>query len=99
MKKGMMKKFLIKMSAFILLVLGIIIGLAILAGAILLFIYFPEGNFQKKSLVAAGLVILAIVIFLLTITLFEFLLAFLNVEAEVEEIEVEVEKIEQKLER
>ena len=99
MKKGMMKKFLIKISAFILLVLGIIIGLAILAGAILLFIYFPEGNFQKKSLVAGGLVILAIVIFLLTITLFEFLLAFLNVEAEVEEIEEEVEKIEQKLER
>ena len=94
-----MKKFLIKMAAFILLILGVIIGLAILAGAVLLFIYFPEGNFQKKSLVAAGLVILAIITFLLTIILFDFLTAFLKVEEEVEELEEEVEKIEQKLER
>ena len=96
-----MKETLIKILAYIILIFGLILTLAVLAGAVvLLFVYLPEAVLWKKiALAIAGLIVSAIGL-LVSLGIFEYLQAFLKLEEEVEEIEEEVEEeIGEKAER
>jgi len=94
-----MKKTLIKICAFLSLLIGVLVSLLLIAGAVLTFIFFPEGNLQKKVFFSGGLLIFAIVIGLIGVAVFESLLGLIKLEAEVIELEEEIEKREQKARR
>lgn len=64
------------------MILGILFAALLIIGAIVLFIVFPEGNMTKLSLVAAGLVVLAIIIGIIGFAIFE----ALNETTKIEEV-------------
>lgn len=66
-----MQKSLVKFAAYVIMILGILFAALLIIGAIVLFIVFPEGNMTKLSLVAAGLVVLAIIIGIIGFAIFE----------------------------
>lgn len=85
--RGNVNKGVVKTGAYLLFILGIIISLALLFGGVFIFIYFPEGNMQKKALSAGGLVIAAVLVFLMALSLFESITEVTKLEEEVGELE------------
>ena len=77
-----MQKSLVKFAAYSIMILGILFAALLIIGAIVLFIVFPEGNMTKLSLVAAGLVVLAIIIGIIGFAIFE----ALNETTKIEEV-------------
>jgi len=76
------QKSLVKFAAYSIMILGILFAALLIIGAIVLFIVFPEGNMTKLSLVAAGLVVLAIIIGIIGFAIFE----ALNETTKIEEV-------------
>lgn len=82
----MNKKPIIKSGAYIILVIGILLILALFLGALLLFVTYPEATFAKKMIVLGGLLIVGAGIILITLSLFESMTEVVKLEDEVKEI-------------
>jgi hypothetical protein len=82
----MNKKPIIKSGAYIILVIGIILILALFLGGLLLFVTYPEATFAKKMIVLGGLLIVGAGIILITLSLFESMTEVVKLEDEVKEI-------------
>ncbi len=81
-----MKKPLIKIGAYFILISGIIAAALVLIFAIALLINFPEASVAKKITVIAGLLIAAVVVFGLALSIFESMHELLAVEDEINKI-------------
>ena len=84
-----MQKPLVKFAAYVIIILGILLAAANIIGAIVLFIVFPEGNMTKLSLVAAGLVILGIILGIVGYAIFEALMETTRIEEEIPQNKLE----------
>lgn len=80
-------KVIIKIGAYVMLILGIIFSLLFASAGVALYLFYPAGEFSKKSLIAVILFIVALVILLLTISFFEAAKELLLIEKEVLELE------------
>jgi uncharacterized membrane protein YbhN (UPF0104 family) len=94
-----MRRGLIKTGSILLLIIGILLFLAFLASALLIFVLFPEANMTKTSMLAVLLVIAAIVILLVAIVLYESLTEVLHLEKAVDELEEEIAEKDTKTKR
>jgi len=82
----MNKKPIIKSGAYIILVVGIILILALFLAGLLLFVTYPEATFAKKMIVLGGLLIVGAGIILITLSLFESMTEVVKLEDEVKEL-------------
>ena len=89
-----MKNILLKISAWGILGFASFISLGVLSLIFFLGIYIKEVNPGKLIVLDLGIVIIAIIIFLLGFGLFELLLSFQRVEGEVAETRKEIEDLE-----
>ena len=81
-----MKKSLIKMGAYFILIAGIIAAALILIFTIGLLISFPEASLLKRVSIIGGLFAAAIIVFGLALSIFESMHELLIVEDEIKEI-------------
>lgn len=84
---------LIKSGAYIILALSVVAFLILVGAAVLLYVYFPEGSLQKKSIIAGVILIVALIVILIGIASFEAMLELLEMEEKIEEL-VEEDKNE-----
>lgn len=84
-----MKNSLIKIGAYLLLATGSIIALGLIFTALATIVLFPEANLTKKLFVAAGMVIVGGIIFMISLGLFEFMMEIIKIEQEVAVLEKE----------
>lgn len=85
-----MRDLFIKILAYTILIVGVIIALLLIGGAIFVFyILLPEAVLWKKTMIIIGGVISAIVVLFISVGIFEYLKAFLKIEEEIEEISEE----------
>lgn len=85
-----MKNNLIKIGAYLILIFGSIIALGLILTALITIVLFPEANLTKKILVAGGMVIVAAIIFMISLGLFEFMIEIIEIEQEVAKLEKEL---------
>ena len=88
-----MRNRLIKSGAYIILILSVLAFLILVGAAVLLYVYFPEGSLQKKSIIAGIILIVALIVILIGIASFEAMVELLEMEEKIDEI-VEEEKKE-----
>ena len=81
-----MKKILIKIGAYFILISGIIITALLVISAIILLINFSGANLLKKGLVVGGLILAAVLVFALSFSIFESMHDLLVVEDEIKQI-------------
>ena len=89
-----MRKTFIQIGGYLALILGILISLALMIIAIIVFINYPEANLQKKIFVSLGIFIGAIIILILTIAFFEVAIETSKLDELAEELEEEIEEEE-----
>ena len=87
-----MHKTIIQIGGYLTLILGILISLALMAIAIIVFINYPDGNFQKKLFFSLGIFIGAIIILILAIAFFELSFETSRLDDLTEELEEEIEE-------
>lgn len=80
----MVKRYVIKIGAHIILIGGFLLILAILFGGVLLFIAYPDAIFLKKMLVTTGLFIICVLIALVSLSVYESLVEVVKLENKVE---------------
>lgn len=85
-------KTLIKIGAYTLLVIGIIATLALLAVGVVVFVSYPDASLQKKAVIGGIFFIVAFLVLLLSISVFESMKELIIVEREVLDLEEEIEK-------
>lgn len=88
----MNKKPIIKTGAYIILIIGILLILALFLGGLLLFVTFPEAPFTKKMMVLGAILIVGSGIILITLSLFESMTEVVKLENEVKILEDEIEE-------
>ena len=91
LRANMNKKPIIKTGAYIILIIGIILILALFLGGLLLFVSFPEATFVKKMMMLGGILIVGSGIILITLSLFESMTEVVKLENEVETLEAEID--------
>lgn len=78
---------LIQAGAYVLFSLGLIVFVALFLAGIALFFYYPDGSLYKKSIVGGAVLVVALIILLLSIAVFESMLELTKVEEAVLELE------------
>ena len=81
-----MKNFLIKLTAWFILIISILFGLGFFALVVLLSIYIKEMNMIKLALVDMGLILFGLLFIALGLGFFEGIYSLLEIEEEIEGI-------------
>ena len=87
----MNKKPIIKTGAYLILIIGILLMLALFLGGLLLFVTYPDASFAKKMIVLGAILIVCAGIILITLSLYESLTEVVKLEDEVKVLENEKE--------
>jgi len=79
----MSKKNIIKIGAYLILVLGIILILSLLVLGAVLLVAYPEASLAKKMMVVSGILIIGAIITIITLSLFDSLLEILRIDEKI----------------
>jgi hypothetical protein len=84
------KHLIIKITAWFLLIIAILLGLGILSLVFFVSVYIKEANLLKIVLVDMGFILFGLLIIAIGVGFFEFILSLIKIEEEIEEIEEEI---------
>lgn len=94
-----MKTIVLKIFAWVVLGFGIILSLVVIYGMVFLAVYLnKEANLTRLIIFDIGLVLLAVVIFLIFFGIFEFILSHIEMKETISEMCEEVERLEHEVE-
>lgn len=80
-----------KIGSWLVIVLGLLVSLALVVLALIVYLGLPEADMTKKALVGAGCLLVAGIVALISIALFESMQEINHLEEEVEVLEQEIE--------
>ncbi|MFA5927661.1 MAG: hypothetical protein WCT32_01730 [Patescibacteria group bacterium] len=86
------KNILVRTGAYLCLVIGVTIALAIVLMALIVLIRYPEAVVQKKIGIVVGLLIVSVLIALITIAIFELMLEVTDIEEKMNGIQEKAKK-------
>lgn len=89
------RNILLKITAWIILLWCFTLSLAFLSLIFVIFILIKDANVVKMIFVDIGLVVIAVLVFIVGLGFFEFVTSFVHVEEEIEEISEESLKTNQ----
>ena len=92
-----MKHFIIKLAAWIVFSLFILLSLGILSIVFFLFIWLKDVNMVKMIILDLVIILISVGTFVLGLGILEFVLSFIKVEKDLEEIEEVIPEIEEEI--